>query len=69
MEHLYPPSKTVILSVNVNDKYTVHQDLNGKVYALRYNEEWRDCVGDGLILAMAQRIEELQKELMINSRR
>lgn len=52
-----------VLSVTVLDgKYTVIQKANGGTYALRYGEEWRDCVGDGLILALAQRIDELEKE-------
>lgn len=35
-------------------KYTVIQDKTGRVSALRYGEQWRECVGDGLILGLAQ---------------
>ncbi len=53
-----------MLSVTVGDgKYTVIQDETGNVKALRYVEKWRDCCGDGLILALAQEVEELRKQL------
>jgi len=42
-----------------DDKYTYIQDDSGS-RALRYGEKWRDCTGDGFILALAQEIEELQ---------
>jgi hypothetical protein len=44
-------------------KYTVIQSENGGIRALRYGEEWRDCCGDGLILALAQEVEELRERL------
>jgi len=51
-----------LLSVTVyNGKYTVVQDHKGALRALRYDEEWRDCCGDGLILALAQEVDELRK--------
>jgi len=51
-----------LLSVTVyNGKYTVIQEANGAVRALRYNEEWRDCCGDGLILALAQEVDTLRQ--------
>lgn len=31
--------------------------------ALRYGEEWRDLVGDGLVLAMFYEIEDLRKRV------
>lgn len=46
-----------------NGKYTVVQEPNGRVHALRYGEPWRDCVGDGLILALAQEIESLREQI------
>ena len=60
-----PPSPSVglsdLLCVTVYDgKYTVKQYSNGRVEALRYGEKWRDCTGDGLILALVQRIYELE---------
>jgi len=54
------------LVVGVLDgKYTVVQDNKGKIFALRYGEKWRDCCGDGLILALAQEIYELRQKAKI----
>lgn len=42
-------------------KYTVLNN-NGVITALRYGKPWRDdLVGDGLVLALVQRIEELEE--------
>jgi hypothetical protein len=50
-----------VLSVTVYDgKYTVRQDASGRLTALRYGQPWRDCVGDGLILALAQEVQNLR---------
>lgn len=46
-----------------NGKYTYVLDDDFRQYALRYGEHWRDLVGDGLVLAMAQRIEDLEEAL------
>jgi len=44
-------------------KYIIQLIDNGKQFkAYRYGEEWRDLTGDGLILAMFQRIQELQTD-------
>jgi hypothetical protein len=51
------------LYCKINDKYTVYQDQSGRLKALRYGEEWRDCVGDNLIYSMAVEIEELRGKL------
>ena len=51
---------TDLLRVEVDEKYTVIQDENGKLYALRYGEPWRDLVGDNLILRMAQQLAEFK---------
>lgn len=49
------------LRVTVGDgKYTVIQEADGHLRALRYGEEWRDCTGDGLILALAHEVERLR---------
>ena len=49
------------LRVTVADgKYTVVQGETGGLKALRYNEEWRDCCGDGLIHALASEVERLR---------
>lgn len=42
-------------------KYTVLHKCGLNFRALRYGEEWRDLTGDGLILALVQRIEELEE--------
>lgn len=43
-------------------KYTyVCNDDGSDQHALRYGERWRDLVGDGFVLAMAQKIEELEQ--------
>lgn len=50
-----------LLAVSVyGGKYKVVQDHKGRVSALRYGEVWRDCTGDGLILALAQEIDKLK---------
>lgn len=60
--------KPDVLSVTVcNGKYTVILPANGGLKALRYGEEWRDLCGDGLILALAQEIEEKQQAILMLS--
>lgn len=44
-------------------KYTVILAENGGLRALRYGQEWRDCCGDGLILALAHEVESLREEV------
>ena len=44
-------------------KYTFGQRKDGSCYALRYGETWREDIFDGLTLAMANRIEELEVKL------
>lgn len=34
-------------------KYTVVQEPDGRLHALRYGQPWRDCVGDNLIFNLA----------------
>jgi len=47
-----------------NGKYThVFDNTTGEQTILRHGEHWRDETGDGFILAMAQEIEDLRKEL------
>lgn len=41
-------------------KYTVVHTNGTELRALRHGEPWRDMVGDGLVLAMAQEIEQLR---------
>lgn len=42
------------------DKYEVRHTNGANLVALRHGEPWRNLAGDGLILAMAQRIEQLE---------
>lgn len=44
-------------------KYTVVMDSEGRLSALRYGEPWRDCVGDGLILALADELSAARSDL------
>lgn len=41
-------------------KYKLEHDGTGYLRALRYGEPWRDLTGDKLMLALVQRIEELE---------
>ena len=53
------------LEVSVLDgKYTIILPQDGGLHALRYGEKWRDLCGDGMVLALAQRIEELEETLL-----
>lgn len=62
--------KSVIhpLNVTVGDgKYTVIQEANGRLRALRYGEPWpaRDdsLIGDNLVLALAQEVQALREKI------
>lgn len=50
-------SSSIILE---GGKYTVLHDNGFGLRALRHGSPWREMTGDGLVLAMAQRIEELE---------
>lgn len=43
-------------------KYTITNN-NGVLKAFRYGEGWRDIVGDNLICALVQKVNELEDEL------
>lgn len=46
------------LTVSVdNGKYTVIQNDDGSLKALRYGKEWQDLTGNNLVLALAQALE------------
>lgn len=49
-----------------NGKYTVVFEEDNRLHVLRYGEPWRDCIGDKLILALAQEIETLREQLKEN---
>ncbi|MCK5610392.1 hypothetical protein KAR91_51440 [Candidatus Pacearchaeota archaeon] len=54
--------KPDVLSVTMYDgKYTVILPTDGGLKALRHGEEWRDLCGDGLVLALAQEVDELRQ--------
>ena len=43
-------------------KYTIVEDLqNGKIECLRHGETWRNLIGDGMVLSMFYRIQELEE--------
>lgn len=44
-----------------NGKYTVIHNNGADFRALRYGESWRSLTGDGLVLAMAQKITEAEE--------
>lgn len=56
---------TQLLNVSVFDgKYTVIQEADGRLHALRYGEPWkRDLVGDKLVLCLAQELAEAREDL------
>jgi len=55
-------------TIQINDKYTILYDENPDTYrfeCLRYGEPWWDLIGNGLALAMLQKIEHLEELLEI----
>ena len=50
-------------------KYTIIFEDSGSMRAKRYDEEWRDLTGDGMVLAMLQEIEHLKELNALNGRR
>lgn len=44
-------------------KYAIKHDHGTNLRAERYGEAWRDLSGDGLVLSMTYRIEELEASL------
>lgn len=56
-----------MVKVTVADgKYTIAQDKDGRLSALRYGEMWRDLIGDNMVLAMAYEIEALREKLKLH---
>ena len=47
----------------LDGKYTVQHDNGTNFKALRYGQEWRDLTGDGLVLALVQKIEDLEEKV------
>ena len=46
-----------------NNKYEIIEDLEHGIFkCLRNGEEWRDLVGDNLILSLVDKIQELENE-------
>lgn len=53
-----------MLNVNLeNGKYTVIQEDDGRLYALRYGEVWRDLCGDKLVYSLAAEVERLREKI------
>ena len=48
-----------LLNVKIG-RYNVIQNNDGSLSAKRNGEQWRDLTGDNLVLALTQRIEELE---------
>lgn len=57
----------LIIDITLEDgKYRVvlpRNYLDGGMKALRYGQPWRNLAGDNLILAMAQEIDRLRKQI------
>lgn len=53
--------------LKINDTYEIIVNFTGdkdtQFKCLRYGEEWRDLIGDNMILAMFYRIQELEEAL------
>lgn len=47
----------------IDRKYVVVLSAEGELMAQRYGQPWRDCIGDQLILTLAQDIETLRGRL------
>lgn len=63
-----PNQEQEISKIDLLDgKYTVTHQNGLNLNALRYGQQWRDLNGDGLVLAMAQRINELESYLNIGN--
>jgi hypothetical protein len=41
-------------------EYSVVIEDNGRMTALRYGDPWRDCTGDGLVLALALALDRIR---------
>lgn len=54
------PSEALRITT-LDAKYTVVLTNEGHLKALRYGQPWRDCIGDGLILTLAQEIETMRE--------
>lgn len=57
------PKESVVLD---NGKYEVVVESapgHHRFHALRYGEPWRDLTGDGMIMAMLYRIQELEEKV------
>lgn len=60
MEHTGEPMSTIKLE---DGKYTVHHN-NGRIEVDRYSDpNWRNCTGDGFVLALIQKIEDLHETI------
>jgi len=44
-------------------EYAVEQRVDGSVRAERHGVPWRDCIGDNLVLALAQEVADLRERM------
>jgi hypothetical protein len=44
-------------------EYTVIQEPDGRLHALRHGQPWREMLGDNLVLSLAQEVERLREQL------
>lgn len=57
-------TKPDLLNITFNEgAYTLIRDATGKLYALRFGEQWRDLAGDNLILSLGQEVDRLRTAL------
>ncbi len=48
----------------MDGKYTIKLSDDGRIFTCdRYGEPWRDLCGDGMVLALVQRVLDLQEEV------
>lgn len=60
------PTNTPEFTIDVttsDGKYTVRFGADHRLHALRYGEEWRDCVGDNLIYMLANDLQDARAAL------
>lgn len=63
VEYISKDENNLVKVTVYGGKYTFIQNKDGSCEALRYGEKWRDLSGDGLTLALAQEIENLQEKI------
>jgi hypothetical protein len=49
--------------ISGNKYEIIFNQKTGELKALRHGEEWRDLTGDGMVLGMLQKIDDLREEV------